>query len=265
MYSILALLFWADRLVDHEVISFPSLSRSLLRSAVSLIVCSQAAILLRHPGSLVSSPTGLLLDPYLSEAIIPTMSPRTINCTSTEIEALSQAMPTTIDYINNALAELEHEGPGGDNYRRWFGAPNRQRHSTVSSHFEALSRDDLPGYTFVCNPTACIEHRSECAFVDYTIKGVMNLCPGFFVAPDRGRNSRASIIVHEATHFFRNGFTSDHARGESGAERLARSFPHIAITNADNYEYFAADACRRRELARQSLVDATKPHPESLG
>ncbi|KAI0658940.1 hypothetical protein C8Q70DRAFT_1054624 [Cubamyces menziesii] len=236
--------------------SFPSFSWDLLRSTATLIVCSLAATVLHHPDALVPPSTGVLSDPHIGLAINPRVTPRVVNCTGTEAEALSQAVPLAIDYIANALAELEHEGPEGDNYRRWFGAPNRQRHSTVSSHFEALARDDLPGYTFICNPSACTEHESECAFVDYTIKGVMNLCSGFFIAPNRGRNSRASIIVHEATHFFRNGFTSDHARGESESERLARSFPHIAITNADNYEYFAADACSRGG-ALHSLTDAS--------
>ncbi|KAI8985009.1 hypothetical protein BD414DRAFT_489993 [Trametes punicea] len=247
MYKALLVFFWGGRLIDYEYASSPHecLATSIIRSAVALLVCVFAATNFpthTSPGLLASQE--IPAQPVVGRDVwLPALvQPSTMNCTDSEVHAVGRALPLAARYVSNALAELDREGPEGVRYRRWFGAPNKQRHATVRSHFEALNRDDLSNYTYVCNPTGCAEYRAEYAFVDYTAQRVINLCPNFFNTSEEGRDSRPSILIHEATHFYRNGFTSDHAREVAGAERLARSFPHLAISNADNYEYFAADA-----------------------
>lgn len=52
-----------------------------------------------------------------------------------------------------------------------------------------------------------------------------------------GADSRAGTIVHENSHFDKNGGTRDYAYGEGDAQSLAKNDPDTAIQNADNYEY----------------------------
>ncbi|KAI0367163.1 zincin [Pilatotrama ljubarskyi] len=253
MYKTLLVLFWAGRLVDHELASSLGYNIELVRS-VALIIAAAFSTLVpanlhlpdrnvepipAHALSLASGPQAAIRLPG---------RPATANCTAFEILEIQDSVELASEYVSNALAELRTSGPEGDSYRRWFGAPNKVRFSTVHSNFDALGRDDCHEYTFVCNHIECAEYVAEYAFVDYTIKRVINLCPGFFTAPDHGRNSRASTIVHESTHFYRNGFTSDYSRNPWEAERLARSFPHLAVSNAESYEFFAADAPRRHNV-----------------
>ncbi|KAI0353362.1 zincin [Trametes cingulata] len=249
MHKTLLVLFWAGCLVGHELASIPDYDTELVHCAALVIatvlsIALPSVLHLHRPGTTGSS-TFLSLGAPQSAVGIP-VELSTANCTTSEIAAIQHAVALASEYVDDALVELRSTGPEGNTYRRWFGAPNNGRFSTVQSHFEALSRDDLSQYTYSCNPVACVEHGAEYAFVDYTITKVMNLCPSFFLAPDGGRNSRASTIVHEATHFYRNGFTSDHSRNAGEAERLARTYPHLAVSNAESYEYFAVDAHRSR-------------------
>lgn len=44
----------------------------------------------------------------------------------------------------------------------------------------------------------------------------------------------------QSSHFTRNGGTLDHAYGQTLTQELARSYPQLAVMNADNHEYFSA-------------------------
>jgi hypothetical protein len=71
---------------------------------------------------------------------------------------------------------------------------------------------------------------------------VVYLCPLFWQecpADARERNSRAGVIVHEATHC--GTCTEDHKYGVDECLKLDTS---RAMTNADNYEFFCEDALR---------------------
>ena len=45
-------------------------------------------------------------------------------------------------------------------------------------------------------------------------------------------------MIHEASHFVRNGGLDDYAYGRTEAQKLAINNPSQAILNADNHEYF---------------------------
>jgi peptidyl-Lys metalloendopeptidase len=66
----------------------------------------------------------------------------------------------------------------------------------------------------------------------------------FWPAPDMGTNSKAGTVVHELAHKYRQiyGQILDLVYGQPACKDLARSLPHRAIHNADNYEYFAEGA-----------------------
>jgi len=61
----------------------------------------------------------------------------------------------------------------------------------------------------------------------------------FWSAPLTGINSQAGTIVHELTHFLDNGGTWDWAYGVVACRSLAVVPRHLAVDNADTFEYFA--------------------------
>lgn len=50
---------------------------------------------------------------------------------------------------------------------------------------------------------------------------------------------QAGTIIHESSHFTKNGGTNDYVYGQSAAKSLALSNPSRAVMNADSHEYFA--------------------------
>ncbi|KAI0646095.1 hypothetical protein C8Q79DRAFT_646358 [Trametes meyenii] len=203
----------------------------------------------------IISPTSILAGPGQSENIpdelnVGAVPAKFANCTVAETRAIQNAIPLSTRYVAAAARELGSKERYGDNYVHWFGTPNAQRFSVVQSCFEGLRTNNFTDYSFTCNSPECTTYNAEYAFVDNMKFGIIHLCRGFFAAPESGRNSQASTIVHEATHFWRNAYTDDIARGVSGAEQLARVRPDLAVKNAENYEFFAADA---RDLDRDSI------------
>ncbi|KAI0674095.1 hypothetical protein C8Q78DRAFT_568587 [Trametes maxima] len=250
MHKVLLLFFWAGRLVDHELASLPCLPSTML-SAIALILAAYFG------GTII--PTSTLGRPQASQSQnVPDHNPnigghapvgasndppsKFVNCTPAEARAIRNAIPLSTSYIVNAARELGGKERYGDNYVHWFGTPNAHRFSIVQSCFEGLRTNNFTEYSFTCNSPECTTYNAEYAFVDNMKSGIIHLCHGFFAAPEGGRNSQASTIVHEATHFWRNAYTDDIARGVSGAEQLARARPDLAVKNAENYEFFAADA-----------------------
>jgi peptidyl-Lys metalloendopeptidase len=59
----------------------------------------------------------------------------------------------------------------------------------------------------------------------------------FWKANTGGWNSKAGTIIHELSH--RVHGTDDHVYGKTDAKKLAKDEPHLAVTNADNYEFLA--------------------------
>ncbi len=69
--------------------------------------------------------------------------------------------------------------------------------------------------------------------------GYITLCGAFWDAPATGTDSKAGTLIHESSHFTKNGGTDDVVYGQTAAKALAKSSPAQAITNADSHEYFA--------------------------
>ncbi|KAJ8456167.1 hypothetical protein ONZ51_g12244 [Trametes cubensis] len=168
--------------------------------------------------------------------------PDTEGCEDWQHNAVRSAIPHAKQYVAHAIAELSRAGYKGDNYKRWFGAPSDHRLQTVISHFEALIGNNFTEFTYICKTRFCSHNSGVFAYVYPDEFGKIHVCDMFFRSPVGGPDSRASTIVHESTHFTRNGGTQDHAYGQRLTQDLARSYPQLAVMNADNHEYFSVNA-----------------------
>lgn len=81
--------------------------------------------------------------------------------------------------------------------------------------------------------------RCRCLHVVRRSFGYVTLCSLFWSAPATGTDSKAGTLIHESSHFTKNGGTDDIAYGQTKAKALAKSSPAQAINNADSHEYFA--------------------------
>ncbi|OJT06442.1 Peptidyl-Lys metalloendopeptidase [Trametes pubescens] len=161
-------------------------------------------------------------------------------CENWQERAILTAIPVANKYIGGSLNLLAQDGYTGDHYKRWFGSASEHRLSTVGSHFEALIGNNFTEFTFVCKTAFCSRKPGLYAYVYPDEFGRIHVCDTFFRSPVGGPDSRASTIVHESSHFTRNGGTLDHAYGQTLTQELARSYPQLAVMNADNHEYFSA-------------------------
>ncbi|KAI0646096.1 hypothetical protein C8Q79DRAFT_646340 [Trametes meyenii] len=158
------------------------------------------------------------------------------------MQQVKAALPFAYEYITNALDTLElRDSSARDTYRTWFGTLTPKRLQLVKSHFIEMTKNNFTEYKYFCESSECNPQRY--AYVDSEKFGEVHLCDRFFKASPDGANSRASTLVHEASHFQKNGGTGDNEPyGEGGALELARNAPDVAIMNADNHEYFAVTA-----------------------
>ncbi|TFK65278.1 zincin [Pluteus cervinus] len=142
----------------------------------------------------------------------------------------------------NGLRQLNTSRVAMEIYTKWFGVFDERRFGIAQEIFERLNSNNFTSYTYVCSCDECgAEDVSACAWKD--IPDVVHLCQ-FWGATLDG-TSRAGIIVHEATHFTKNGGTLD--IGDYGPEAchgLAKAQPDEAVRNADSYEWFAEDYWR---------------------
>jgi peptidyl-Lys metalloendopeptidase len=157
------------------------------------------------------------------------------SCSDEQKGQIDEAYPAAGKYASGAADYLSSQTSGTDRYTTWFGAYDDGRHSTVSDHYTKISAQDWASFTYDCS---CTE-QGVFAFVYPDTFGEIHLCPVFWTVDVTGTDSKAGTLVHESSHFTKNGGTDDHVYGQSGAKDLASSNPDQAIDNADNHEYFA--------------------------
>lgn len=157
------------------------------------------------------------------------------DCSTSQESQLEQALAGAAQYTSNAVAWLSDNSSGGDEYETWFGTFDSDRFDEVSSTFSKLDSEFTKDtVTFDCS---CDDDAY--AYVSPSDPYNIHLCQVFWDAPEEGINSMAGTLIHESTHFTVNGGSDDHVYGTEGARELAESDPDEAVTNADNYEYFA--------------------------
>jgi peptidyl-Lys metalloendopeptidase len=168
----------------------------------------------------------------------PTPAPggTAFNACSVEQQALlSQARANATTYASGAQQYLNSNNSGTKRYVEWFGAFSPARYSTVTNHFNSIfSAFSTAGITFDCK---C--KQNYYAYVYPNRPYNIYLCKVFWQAPPTGTDSQAGTLIHEMSHFDVVAGTDDVVYGQSGARNLAISDPDLAVTNADNHEYFA--------------------------
>lgn len=151
-------------------------------------------------------------------------------------QVITQAHEKGYDYARDAFGEVFAQPDSGTpRYVEWFGSYTGERHGVVRDSYRKVMRyftDETITYT---------PHGDRCkdTYYAYTYFGAKAvwLCPVFWRVDLTGINSKAGTIVHELSHAAAH--TGDHAYGVEGAKWLAANDPGRAVTNADNYEYFA--------------------------
>ena len=120
-------------------------------------------------------------------------------------------------------------------YAKWFGVYDVNRWNKVVDDFAATAN---------AIDNAAIEYNCGCkspyyayVYADQPYK--ITLCRDFWTAPVTGHNSMASTILHEVSHFNVVAGTDDVVYGYDGSAQLAIDDPDAAVTNADNFSYFA--------------------------
>ncbi|KDQ16121.1 hypothetical protein BOTBODRAFT_157394 [Botryobasidium botryosum FD-172 SS1] len=157
------------------------------------------------------------------------------SCSASQQSLINTAVSSAQTYADNAYNYLTGISSGTSRYTTWFGSYDATRKSSVQSHYSLIRGSGLSSYTYDCSCT----DAGTYAYVYPDTFGVVYFCGAFWNAPNTGTDSKAGTIVHESSHFTRNGGTSDYQYGQSGCKSLASSNPANAVRNADSHEYFA--------------------------
>ncbi|KAK2461276.1 hypothetical protein APHAL10511_006803 [Amanita phalloides] len=161
-----------------------------------------------------------------------------LQCNTSERKAIWGAASAAQAYASESYAYLQalssHMTSPTERYDTWFGELSQWRYDTVSMHYARLKGNDFTSYTYDCS---CAE-PSLYAYVRPLQYGVVYLC-AFWAAPSIGTDSQGGTLLHESSHFRRNGDTMDYAYGQTDSKELAADDPDSAVMNADTHEYFA--------------------------
>jgi len=136
---------------------------------------------------------------------------------------------------DKAFAYLQSHTSATSRYTTWFGAYTTSHHTTVKSHFQKIRGSDFLSFTYDC----FCPKADTFAYVYPDQFGKIYLCAAFWKAHVTGTDSQAGTLIHESSHFTRNGGTKDHMYGQPGCKSLANTRSGDAIMNADSHEYFA--------------------------
>ncbi|KAF5336933.1 hypothetical protein D9611_002881 [Ephemerocybe angulata] len=158
-----------------------------------------------------------------------------ISCSAAQQTILVDAASDAQAYAAEAKFQVDFNKFGTDRYITWFGVFTTARFNTVFSHFTAINTNNFSTFTYDCSCTA----SGTYAYVNPGTFGKIFLCGAFWNAPNIGTDTKGGTLIHEASHFTKNGGTSDNVYGQTGARNLAISDPGRAVNNADSHEYFA--------------------------
>ncbi|MCH8806100.1 MAG: hypothetical protein IH986_08430 [Planctomycetes bacterium] len=130
-----------------------------------------------------------------------------------------------------ARAALNNEA----RYKEWFGTHTATRFKTVKDVYTTVrDRMRTKSFTYDLSGTGC-----KPSWYAYTYKGTTKIwyCGAFCSAPATGTDSKAGTVLHEHSHA--SASTDDIAYGQSNCRQLAKTQPTSAVSNADNFEYYA--------------------------
>ncbi|KAF5317550.1 hypothetical protein D9619_013141 [Psilocybe cf. subviscida] len=158
-----------------------------------------------------------------------------VGCSSSQQSALVSAASAAQSYASSSYSYASSHSSSTTRYTTWFGTFTTSRYNTVLSQYKSISSNTFSTFTFDCT---CTESDTY-AYVYPDTFGYIYLCGAFWQAPTTGTDSKGGTIIHESSHFTKNGGTQDYAYGQSAAKSLAKSNPAQAILNADSHEYYS--------------------------
>lgn len=124
-------------------------------------------------------------------------------------------------------------------FRSWFGSFDRRKANQVASVIRGFKGQlRCKSHVFYTDLGRC-EDDTIAWYIkhpDPKQLSAANYCPRFFSLPDNGTDSKWGTILHELSHGY--GGTVDHAYGQARCRQLAISAPHLAVENADSYQYY---------------------------
>lgn len=170
-----------------------------------------------------------------------------VGCDSDEEDVLRVALSNGHGLADDAETYLLNVPPPtrpmDARYGAWFGAYDANRYTDVASLYGDVATASGSTVTFDCTGRgSCAGIVEECDPGDFAFTcqnspgSSVWLCDAFWAAPPTGENSQAGTIVHELSHWFG---TDDIEYGCEDCLELALNVPVDAVSNADNYEYFA--------------------------
>ena len=157
-------------------------------------------------------------------------------CTSSEKTALTQAVSDAAQYSAKSEAWLASNPSGGGTYSTWFGSYNSSRFNHVTSVYSRIT-SELTTKTLLLD---CTSDEDYYAYVYPNDPYTIYLCAVYWRAPAKGDRTRRP--EHSSTS--RATSPSTAAPTTTSTARAGRSNspapnPAYAVTNADNFEYFA--------------------------
>lgn len=166
-------------------------------------------------------------------------TPSCVNCSIIQQVALNTALSNAQSYSSVAYNDLinapEDQRSTAERYIAWFGTYSASNWNTVSNYFNAInSALTNQTITFHCD---CNENYYAYVYANQPYH--IYICSSYWSAPDTGTDSKSGVVIHEASHFSVVASTQDYVYGQSLSKILASTFPSRAVSNADNYEYFA--------------------------
>ncbi|KAH8822266.1 peptidyl-Lys metalloendopeptidase [Flagelloscypha sp. PMI_526] len=138
-----------------------------------------------------------------------------VGCSADQKVIIKSAAIGARDLSTFALSYIASITTGTPRYTTWFGTYDSTRRGTVLSHFKALGGSDFLGFTYDCTRNTPGIYAFVCPLTRY-----IYLCHLFWLAPLSGTDSQAGTIVHESSHFTKNGGTLDHSYGYLNAQKM---------------------------------------------
>jgi peptidyl-Lys metalloendopeptidase len=124
-------------------------------------------------------------------------------------------------------------------FRTWFGPFDNRKAAQVGSVIQGFKGQlRCKSHVFYTDLGRC-EDDTLAWYIkhpDPKQLSIANYCPSFFSLPDNGTDSKWGTILHELSHGY--GGTVDHAYGQARCRQLAVFAPHLAVENADSYQYY---------------------------
>jgi peptidyl-Lys metalloendopeptidase len=158
-----------------------------------------------------------------------------VGCTAAEQTQVLNAADVAQRMAAGAEAYVRTHTSATPRYTTWFGAYTPARHSTVVSHFRAISQTQFGALSYDC--ATCQD--AGVGYVNPDQADRVFLCKDFWQAPLTGTDSEAGALVNLVGRFTKNGGLKDSVQGQAGCQGLARDNPAAAVNNAASHQYFA--------------------------